>query len=287
MKLYDNGMIDWGYTYHGIPDNWDEGYSIDYIALPQPEFILTGSTASQYTPPNDDLLIVRLSSDGTIDWAKTLSPVAPYPSMSGSECGYSIEIIGPLIPPSECIVAGYTTSFVSGLAWYDFLVAKVSSNGEIDPGRCFRPIRFNRSLPYICSCAPPVSVSIVKMTEPEFNFTVYTNYSVTVINEYEPGIPEIEITKPRDHLYINDKETIPTPFTIVIGGITVEAFDKTGGLTRVEFYIDRELRYTDYEEPYEWFWDERILGIHTIKATGYDIVGRAVSDEIDILIFNV
>jgi len=36
---------------------------------------------------------------------------------------------------------------------------------------------------------------------------------------------------------------------------TVDVFDATSGVDRVEFYINDELMFTDYEYPYEWIWN--------------------------------
>jgi hypothetical protein len=112
--------------------------------------------------------------------------------------------------------------------------------------------------------------------------------SVVIIEDNTP--PTIELIQPREgYLYIFDREIIPIPLTIVIGPITieVEAHDEESGMDRAEFYIDDELRYTDYEEPYEWLWDETVFERHTIKVIAYDNAGNSGSDEIDVIIFNI
>ena len=79
----------------------------------------------------------------------------------------------------------------------------------------------------------------------------------------------VSITKPRNGLYIFDRKILPLHGTVVVGGvtITVEASKDT---SKVEFYIDNDLKYTDDTYPFSWFWDERKFGIHTIKVLGYN-----------------
>ncbi len=79
----------------------------------------------------------------------------------------------------------------------------------------------------------------------------------------------VSIIRPRNGLYIFDRKILPLHGTVVVGGvtITVEASKDT---SKVEFYIDDNLKYTDDTYPFSWFWDEWKFGIHTIKVLGYD-----------------
>ena len=55
------------------------------------------------------------------------------------------------------------------------------------------------------------------------------------------------------------------------------------GLDRVEFYVDDELKTTDYNEPYSWNWDEQELFLlYTIKVIAYDTAGNSAIDEIGV-----
>ena len=101
----------------------------------------------------------------------------------------------------------------------------------------------------------------------------------------------IGIIKPRDgYLYVFDRETIPTIFgnIIIIEGITIEAdaYDEDG-IDRVEFYIDGVLKNTDTDSPYEWLWDEKVIGRHEIKVVAYDDDGNKAEDKTNVIIFNV
>ena len=91
------------------------------------------------------------------------------------------------------------------------------------------------------------------------------------------------------YLYLMGKEILPLKRTVIIGKalITTTAYDETSGIEKVEFYIDDELKQTITNEPYEWLWDETIIGTHTIKAIAYDNSGNMVTDEQVVWIFNL
>jgi len=58
-----------------------------------------------------------------------------------------------------------------------------------------------------------------------------------------------------------------------------------GCLEKIEFYVDNELKCTDYEVPYTWSWDEPAFFIHTIGVTGYYDSGETVHDEMEVMKF--
>ncbi|HEC76365.1 MAG TPA: hypothetical protein ENI33_03780 [Thermoplasmatales archaeon] len=99
----------------------------------------------------------------------------------------------------------------------------------------------------------------------------------------------IRIEKPVEkHLYIADREIIRLlKNTVIIGKITIkaDAYDENG-VEKVEFYIDDELKNTDYIMPYSWLWDEFAFGMHEIKVIAYDNEGNADTDEMEVAIFN-
>ena len=72
--------------------------------------------------------------------------------------------------------------------------------------------------------------------------------------------------------------------SVIIGKITiaVDAFDEDG-ISKVEFYIDDVLRFTDHNEPYSWLWNEFAVGWHEIKVIAYDNKGNKADDRIDVL----
>ena len=99
----------------------------------------------------------------------------------------------------------------------------------------------------------------------------------------------ISIEKPREKcLYVFDRAIMPLKDTIILGRITIQAEAySVNDLDRVEFFIDGKLKCTDDESPYQWHWDERIFGIHEIKAVVYDKNGNEAEDEINVAICNI
>lgn len=100
--------------------------------------------------------------------------------------------------------------------------------------------------------------------------------------------PEIYIDSPNKGLYLNDRKLITTPFSIIFGGITInaQALDGESGIKKVMFFIDGELKAKIATPPYQWFWDEKTLGRHTISVNTFDAAGNIASDEEDVWIFN-
>ncbi|MEM2715658.1 MAG: Ig-like domain-containing protein, partial [Candidatus Thermoplasmatota archaeon] len=109
-----------------------------------------------------------------------------------------------------------------------------------------------------------------------------------------PTPPTITIIKPRNSLYIMDREIIPLPpysssqaRPVIIGKITIEATASgAAGIAKVEFYIDGLLKFIDTTEPYSWTWNEFVIGMHEIKVVAYDSVGQKAEDIISVFIVN-
>jgi hypothetical protein len=71
-------------------------------------------------------------------------------------------------------------------------------------------------------------------------------------------------------LYINDKKIITFPATCIVGKITVQAIPLgIDGVEKVEFSVDDHIRYSDYEEPYEWIWETTEVFTHELVVTAY------------------
>jgi hypothetical protein len=96
--------------------------------------------------------------------------------------------------------------------------------------------------------------------------------------------PSLAITQPKKGwLYINilggliQKKFPIFITTFVIGPIDViaTASDSQSEMNRVEFYVDDELKYTDYISPYSWSWVERVpLFTYHLKVIAYDNCGN-------------
>ena len=96
--------------------------------------------------------------------------------------------------------------------------------------------------------------------------------------------PEIKIVKPERGIYINDEKKVNFFFPVIFNEITVEvdASDEDSGIEKVEFYIDGELKETDTEAPYSYFWNDSLKRFHTIEVTAYDKAGNTADDSIKV-----
>jgi len=97
---------------------------------------------------------------------------------------------------------------------------------------------------------------------------------------YDPWLTEsiffAEITSPLSG------ETVSSTFTVST------KVDAQSGVHRVEFYIDDQLEYTDYDMSYEWNWDtiQYTETQHKIKAKAYDMLGLKISTSITVFVDN-
>jgi hypothetical protein len=97
-------------------------------------------------------------------------------------------------------------------------------------------------------------------------------------------LPQINIVKPKNAVYINNKRIIPFFSSIVIGNIEIEvnASDCSSGIAYVEFFIDNTFMFKDSTAPYTMQWNNRTFGKHSIKVVAYDTVGYCESHEITV-----
>jgi len=115
LKLASGGSIEWQKTYGG--DSQEEAYSIRQTT--DGGYIVAGETES-FGVEDTDIWVLKLASDGSIEWQKTYggdSQEEAYSIRQTTDGGY--------------IVAGSTDTYGAGK--YDFLILKLSSNGDIDP----------------------------------------------------------------------------------------------------------------------------------------------------------
>jgi len=130
------------------------------------------------------------------------------------------------------------------------------------------------------------------------NDSAYETQSDTwTFTTQEPGTipPTIEILKPlEDTFYFRNTPRFPIigrllPRTRIISYIDVQVNpeDADGEITKVEFYVDDELKHTETNENYTWRWNERALFRHTIKAVAYDNDNLTAEESIDVRILNL
>ena len=104
--------------------------------------------------------------------------------------------------------------------------------------------------------------------------------------EKESSAPKLEIIKPVDALYINDKKIISRLFLLplIIGDITIEASAIEGDseIEKVEFYINNNLKETDTTEPYLYVWKfdhPRLFHLFLIKVIAYGNDGEIAEKQ--------
>jgi len=114
------------------------------------------------------------------------------------------------------------------------------------------------------------------------NWDYYTNLYVDVTP------PVVQLVKPLEkNLYIFNLRLLKLQRnTIIIGKIKmlIEA-ENPSDVSKVEFYVDKILKETVYEQPYKFLWTDRLFFKHNIKIITYDAFGCAKKFEFDVLKF--
>jgi hypothetical protein len=121
FKLSSTGAVQWSKTFGGISSTGEEFRTVHQTS--DGGYIAAGTTIS-YGAGNNDFLVVKLSSTGDLEWAKTFGG-------TGADFCYSLQQTS----DGGCITAGITLSY--GAGQYDFLVMKLSSAGDIVWARIF------------------------------------------------------------------------------------------------------------------------------------------------------
>ena len=102
----------------------------------------------------------------------------------------------------------------------------------------------------------------------------------------------INIEKPRHGLYLFNFG----PFlsfinkTICVGGITIKAnvtSEPAGKITKVNFYVNDELKASYTTKPYEWKWNEKARGEYKISVEAYAENGKSEKVDTQLYIFNI
>ncbi len=124
----------------------------------------------------------------------------------------------------------------------------------------------------------------VTLTVTDDEGTTTMNQTTVVIDDTPP---EIALTRPRNGIYLIDRELCDFPVTVVIGAVDIEAeaSDHLSGIQQVEFHIDGTQKAVVTEAPYRWPWENKESGIHRIEAVAVDTAGNTVSDEVKALSF--
>ena len=130
----------------------------------------------------------------------------------------------------------------------------------------------------------------VIFTATDSNGTVLSDNTFVTV-DYPP--PYISITKPGYGTYFFNVKVWPVPLfwfwflneidkldSTVIGPLTIKAIagQEDVGINRVDFYVNGKLKYTDTTPPYEWVWNEHIIGTCCLRVRVFDNLGRFADD---------
>jgi hypothetical protein len=98
-------------------------------------------------------------------------------------------------------------------------------------------------------------------------------------------VPQIELLKPTNAIYLFGVKIVDFFTPIVIGKMTIEvsAMDTQYSIDRVEFLVDDVLQTSDTTAPYSWLWKTSSLSKHTLTVTAYNSVGNCSSQSIKVL----
>ena len=111
-------------------------------------------------------------------------------------------------------------------------------------------------------------------------------YNMVVLEPLQKS--NIVIERPINHgVYLFDNLIMESSSikTIIIGNITIKAYDSNPGLIldKVEFYIDGNLKFVDEESHYQWNWNEASIGKHEISLISYDKDGKNIIHKRNVL----
>jgi hypothetical protein len=100
--------------------------------------------------------------------------------------------------------------------------------------------------------------------------------------------PHVEITRPENAYYKDNEKIFNFPYPLIFGSIdvNVDASDLESGIERVEFYINDDLKSTDYNVPYSWYLNEKAATMCYLKAVAYNHAGNSEFMRIRIIYIN-
>jgi len=93
------------------------------------------------------------------------------------------------------------------------------------------------------------------------------------------------ITEPKsNNIYIDGQQKMSFPVTVVIGdvNIKVQVNGIESEIEKVDFFIDNNLVFTDFDEPYNWTWNSKERFKHKIKAVAYFDMTNTLENEISV-----
>jgi hypothetical protein len=119
--------------------------------------------------------------------------------------------------------------------------------------------------------------------------TVFNNFNLWNIVDDVPPVMAME--KPREFLYIADRELIPlsSNTSVIFGKITITATaeDYQSGINRIELFVDDVLVQTITDGSFTMVYDDRVLGSYNLTMITYDNANNTANLQHPIWMFNI
>ncbi|MGR3179030.1 MAG: Ig-like domain-containing protein [Candidatus Anammoxibacter sp.] len=92
----------------------------------------------------------------------------------------------------------------------------------------------------------------------------------------DDNFPSVSITSPDNGDIVSDTVNVTAKVT------------DGNGITKVEFYLDGTLKFTDTSSPYSWSWDTTLStnGSYLLKAIAYDTINQTATNQINVTVRN-
>ena len=119
LKLSSDGSLEWARTFGGSLND----YATSIVQAPDGGYVVAGYTKN-FGAGSYDAIILKLSSDGSLEWAKTFG-------------GSGDDRVNSILQTSDggYALAGVTSSF--GAGYYDVFLLKLSSDGSLEWAKTF------------------------------------------------------------------------------------------------------------------------------------------------------
>jgi hypothetical protein len=313
VKTDSNGVEKWIRTYGGKDD--DRGWSVD--TTNDGGFILTGLTCS-YGIDDYNLWLVKTDGNGTEMWNRTYGSFGTLSEgssvMQTNDYGYIVTGYKQ-IPGKGYIVSLWKTDSNGFILWnrtffepqkgYVYVgedVKQTKDGGYIIVGH----VVYGYYMSYLIKTDENGSKEWVLIFE-EYDLrndlilysvqqtkdggfilgghrdtvkyhNVYHDFWLVKVGH----VPDVEITKPENAIYLFYQMRRSFFWPIIIGPINVEveASDDDYDIERVSFYVDDVFQADDTSEPYSWKWNKPSLFRHTLKAVAFNSNGNVGIEEI-------
>lgn len=200
--------------------------------------------------------------------------------------GNTIPDVPTISGPTECILGNYYIYSVKAID-PDFDAVRYgwdyNNDGSVDEWTDFNFSDALQNITILWDKEGTYTISVIAEDRVGSQSSSWASLIVSVISDDQVN-PIVEIIKPINYIYLNNKEFLPFFNTLVIGDIdiTINSEDEQSGLDYIELYINDEKISNSTEADFIFNWDEKVFGKFTIKAIAYDRAGNSAEDIIEI-----